>query len=574
MTRYPVKPLLLCLIAGVTFGCANDIPLRGGPEDETPPTLVSSDPPSQALNVETETITLTFDEKVKVEQLGGELIVTPRLEKTPSYTIKGETVTLKMESPLADSTTYVFNFRESIKDVTQGNPVEGLALSFSTGNFIDSMYVEGIVIDPYNNKVIEEATVGLYPLGDTVDLFTGQPYYFTETDAGGNFIIRNIRAGKYTIWAWEDENDNLKADARNESYAFITDTLDLNGDSIPPIQFIIQQLNTQEFKINNTQADRYYKINFNKPVTAYSVVPLYDGDSVPLNILNNEGKTLQFYNPGITDSTGIIVTVKDTLQQEIVDTLWVKFKESQRRPDSFEMTLDPGDKTQISSPSLVTFTFTKPVEAFNLDSLKWELDSLNIFQVKTEQPSWNINRTELSTQIHLPDSITVMKLDRVDSVTLDTTFVKEYMGGTIGMSIPRGTIVSIEQDTLKETTLSYSREDTTQLAIMGGIIDLPNAPTVFIELIKGGKIERTLSATTEYRFNRLKPGDYEMRVLVDENGDGEWRPGNILTNTPAEKVFYYQGVINLRANWERTDVNITMPENPITPKPTEQPSEE
>ncbi|MEL6537288.1 MAG: hypothetical protein AAFQ98_17840, partial [Bacteroidota bacterium] len=83
-----------------------------------------------------------------------------------------------------------------------------------------------------------------------------------------------------------------------------------------------------------------------------------------------------------------------------------------------------------------------------------------------------------------------------------------------------------------------------------------------------------IEATTEYRFGGITPGDYQLRVLVDENGDGQWLPGNILTNTPGEKVFYYPGGITLRANWERNDVNITLPENSIQTTPKTEQEEE
>lgn len=48
----------------------------------------------------------------------------------------------------------------------------------------------------------------------------------------------------------------------------------------------------------------------------------------------------------------------------------------------------------------------------------------------------------------------------------------------------------------------------------------------------------------------LKPGNYGMRIIRDENKNGKWDPGNFFTKKQPEKVIPYSAEIVLKAGWE------------------------
>ncbi|MFT4850676.1 MAG: hypothetical protein ACI83B_003235 [Sediminicola sp.] len=50
-------------------------------------------------------------------------------------------------------------------------------------------------------------------------------------------------------------------------------------------------------------------------------------------------------------------------------------------------------------------------------------------------------------------------------------------------------------------------------------------------------------------FTSLKPGEYSVRVFIDENNDGSWSPGNILLLKSPEPVINFNEYTDLRANW-------------------------
>ena len=74
---------------------------------------------------------------------------------------------------------------------------------------------------------------------------------------------------------------------------------------------------------------------------------------------------------------------------------------------------------------------------------------------------------------------------------------------------------------------------------------------VFQILDSKDKVVRTAAAKKEGTlFEYLKPDDYYMRAFVDENRNGKWDTGDLLTRRQPEKVFYNPKKLSLRANWD------------------------
>ena len=51
-------------------------------------------------------------------------------------------------------------------------------------------------------------------------------------------------------------------------------------------------------------------------------------------------------------------------------------------------------------------------------------------------------------------------------------------------------------------------------------------------------------------FEYLKPGDYYIRMFIDENGNGKWDTGDFTQKRQPEQVYYYPKKLSLKANWE------------------------
>src|SRR5688572_6814819 len=117
-------PLVFLISFILLASCARQSSPSGGPMDSIPPILVNSQPRHQALNVNSSTLELEFDEIVTLGNPKEQLIITPSVGKNYDIEVRSKKVLLTFEDPLQDSTTYTFNFREAIQDITEKNPAE------------------------------------------------------------------------------------------------------------------------------------------------------------------------------------------------------------------------------------------------------------------------------------------------------------------------------------------------------------------------------------------------------------------------------------------------------------------
>ncbi|HNB62825.1 MAG TPA: Ig-like domain-containing protein, partial [Saprospiraceae bacterium] len=127
------------LVAIVLSGCASLTSPNGGPKDKEPPILLNSTPKHKQIHVTATTIILNFNEPIKLNNPREEILISPSPGKGIEYKAKGNTVIITTKRPWRDSTTYNIQFRDGIQDLTEGNTPPDLNLSFSTGDYLDSM---------------------------------------------------------------------------------------------------------------------------------------------------------------------------------------------------------------------------------------------------------------------------------------------------------------------------------------------------------------------------------------------------------------------------------------------------
>jgi len=292
--------------------CANVSMPTGGPKDTIPPVLINSMPADNSINFNSNEIILNFNEAIQAQGLNQKLIVTPRLSEDIESKTKKTRVIIELNEELNDSTTYTFNFTDAIKDLTEGNVPPNLSLAFSTGNYIDSLSIAGRVYNLMTGLPIEEATVAIYKIGDTLDIFSGKPEYFSRTDTSGLFQIDNLKKDAYRIYAYLDENNNLINEPSKEKYGFLADTIipTFEPDSSEIIEIPIQHLDISEFRIiSNRPSGRYFDIQLSKPALDYKLSLFADStfiivpeDSAVTDSTINQVKSVTIYKQNEKDS--------------------------------------------------------------------------------------------------------------------------------------------------------------------------------------------------------------------------------------------------------------------------------
>ena len=234
-------PLTILSMVGL-MGCASVGSPGGGWYDETPPVLVKSDPGEGATGVSKRKITLRFDENVKLENASEKLTVSPPQIKSPTIMSNAKTVTIELQDTLIPNTTYTIDLGDAVQDNNEGNPLEGLSLTFSTGDHIDTMKVSGVVLNAEDLEPVTGAYVGIYKVYDDGRFVQGDSLHGADsiialypdsvfmlraferagkTDAYGRFTISGVAPGRYRAYAILDGNTNYMYDVTTEDVAFL-----------------------------------------------------------------------------------------------------------------------------------------------------------------------------------------------------------------------------------------------------------------------------------------------------------------------------------------------------------------
>ena len=131
--------------------------------DEDPPQVLAIKPSTDQVNVRPAKLSITFDEFVALKNPQQQLVISPPILTKPSFRIRGKSVQLEMDPTLyQDSTTYVFSFGKGIVDLHESNPAVDLKWAFSTGPAIDSLELNGQIVDRMTGDAKEGLRILLF----------------------------------------------------------------------------------------------------------------------------------------------------------------------------------------------------------------------------------------------------------------------------------------------------------------------------------------------------------------------------------------------------------------------------
>ncbi len=609
------KYISLLLILIVIYACATVQSPTGGEKDEKAPILYESNPKNQSTNFNGKEIKLFFNEWMKLEQINKELIITPREDIKYEATLKKQELIIELEEALNDSTTYTFNFRKALSDITEGNLWENPIIAFSTGDYLDSLKVEGTITNLFDQQPAKEFVVGLYNANsDTANLRQGKPVYFTTTDENGNYKMQNIKAGQYIVYTFADKNDNLINNSQSEPYGFYSDTLNL-VDSIAPLSILTYKRNEDTLQLKKySPVGKDFIVQYNKGLSNYKITNPNDTNQFIYTNNVEESKYLKIYKENFpeleyeTDSLELLIEVNDSINNYRKDTVFLKTRESRITNENIKIENKPKGKI-LSGEQEFIFQLNKPVYNINYDSIQLRLDTIPIKLFTKEELKFNFNKKEvkLNTIINekvvdqlidslknVSDSINNIK-DSVNNMTdtiavnndssqikkkdkpslmdqkddrqtnnrtgLDTENENVSRGNsnqstkayTLQIYTGKGAFIGIESDSTEVSTTSLQFKKAEDYGIIKG--NVKNIKSDFIiELISEKyELKDTLINNKDFQFNYVEPGKYRLRLIEDKNANGKWDAGNPLTLSPAENIYYLEEVITVKANWEVID---------------------
>ncbi len=227
--------LALALISG----CARVGMPSGGPEDSTPPEVVTTTPENGATWEKRDTrITIEFSEEMKRLSVEHGFSIEPAV-KLRNLRWDGATLVARPVTELPDSTTFVVRIAESALDY-HGVAIEApFVLMFSTGGTLDTGVISGAV--SMMGEGVPGATVWACRRSvSTVGGVVRSCRYATVTAADGTFRFVGVAASErpYVLLAFVDTNEDNVYSVREET-GLIADTaalIDVPGATAAGIQ--------------------------------------------------------------------------------------------------------------------------------------------------------------------------------------------------------------------------------------------------------------------------------------------------------------------------------------------------
>ena len=514
----------LVVLSLIFTQCANKGTASGGPKDELPPVIIKSIPENFSLNFDSKEISIYFDEYIKMKDLRKQLLISPYMDPEPEITPVGSAskyIKIKILDTLQPNTTYAFNFGESIADNNEGNIFPYYKYVFSTGTYIDSLTVSGVVTDALNKEVDDRIAVLLFEVDSTFTdsiLYKQKPKYIANTDSVSGFSLENVKEGTYLLAALKEENPNYTFQPKTDKIGYRKQLITVPSDTAYVLKMFKESID-YKFK-------RAKQVSFGKLAFGYEG----DGETMDIKLLSNvpEG-----YASIVTKETD-----KDTLNYWFrpkleIDSLIFEITHHQTIDTAVVKVKD------FKSDSLVFKSLSSTLklkESFQL-SATIPLDSMDVSKVRVMDKDSVFQNPK-------------MVLDRFSNI-VDFNFEKTEENNYSIEMLPGAftDFYGAQNDTLnfKVTTKLRSSYGDVRIEIRNGVYPL------IVELIdnKGIVIESSLSQeASPVDFNEVTPGIYFLRVIFDSNQNGVYDSGDYLKKIQPERVSYALEPVEVRAGWD------------------------
>ena len=517
-------PIVFLFLLSFT-DCAKKGRPSGGLRDTIAPVILRSAPENFTINFKNNEIRITFDEFIKLKDISKELIISPPLKYPPVITPLSVSKVLKIKilDTLKDNTTYSFNFGNSILDNNEGNLFPNYKYVFSTGSYIDSLTLKGTAVDALLPKTDFPTTVALYQVDQSYKdslVFLEKPTYITTTiNETNNFELSNLKQGTYQLIALKEQTRNYTFQPKTDKIGFYKDLITIPTDSLFELRLFKE---VPDFKPTRPKLESSNRISFGYEgkTDNYQITLLTQmEDDFQYQVLKQPGRdTLNFwFKPKVTKDSLVFVT-KNKLQ---IDTTTVRFRELYS--DSLRLTaindrlISLGDTLKLKANTPLVAINSEKISVVTKDSLAIDF----VAQINTKENAAQIVFDKQEEQLY--------------SITLRNGALTDYLSNTNDSIVYRQQVKPIADFASLNLTLDNADE-------------FP----LLIELIdeKFKVVKQTyLEANAPVFFKHINPGKYFIRLIVDQNKNKIWDPGNFLDKLAPERVVYYPSIIELRANW-------------------------
>ena len=530
LTAYSLQLAALSLLL---TACASIAPLEGGLKDETPPKVIEEkSTPNLQTNFFPKRIELTFDEWVMLEDVFNQVVISPPLQYRTDISLKGRTVIVKIDDKetLRAEATYTINFGTAVKDLTERNPADDLRFVFSTGDYIDSMTVEGVIVDAFTGDPVEKALFMLYDnLADSV-VRTEKPFYFGRTNKEGRFLIPNVRDDTLKGFALLDADLNYLFNQSKEKIGFPDDLIITSDSSARNIRIRLFE-EARPTRLLESEAAAYGRLKL-----TYSQTPLRfsaaASDTTIMLRTEYIGDSIRIWYDHTAAEPWSIIAQADTSKPDTIEIKTGPARANFLSAARLSVVAPaPASTTVIHPDNPAAIRFSQPVLTIDTTLISWWEDTLR----QPVHPVWSPDTAQLRTwNAALPWK---------EAVPYEIEALPGAFTDMFGIA---------NADTI---SLKWRIEPRKNFATLNLILEgmEPGAEYV-VYLLNSSKAEvlnRRVSGADDGRLTlaRLQPGQYSLRIIHDRNGNGKWDSGFYDTYLQPEETFHFP-LEQLRGNWE------------------------
>lgn len=493
------------------YSCANIVPPSGGPVDKLPPSVQKESPPSGTVNFSQKHIEICFDEFISISEVEKNVFISPSLKTKPSITVSGKClhIALDRNETLLANTTYTINFGSSIADLNESNKAFEYSYAFSTGSFIDTLYVGGLVTNSFTKQKVSGFTVGLYNHICDSCVEREKPLFYTKSIAGGVFKINRVKPGKYYVAGFKDENSNGMAD-KGELFAFTSNPIEV------------------------TDSNRIVSL------FAYTK-PLYAPGSIIDTVYKAKGETgLVFYKNPFVPLIKTTYPYRWTNRSDF-DTLFL-YSNTNTFTEPVEIIYP---QKNIIIPSFINNEKGVPSQWVNVSQKE------DTVLLSCSTPIASVKKDSISLK---KDSVQLsFKLIKKDSFSIALLPEKKLLPGTYVLSLGTGAVSDIFQSvSAKNVTYVVIKKPEDFGTIGLNLVNPKKTPVVLLLVDEKNEVYREIIAPVEgmIKLKDVLPGIYKLKIIFDTNKNGIWDGGDLNTAQQPERVVFLSTSFQVRPDWD------------------------
>ena len=486
-----------------------------------------SSPPQNSVLFNEDGFQVEFDELFVLDNVNAQLIVSPPMAEKPVVKAMKKKLTVKFDKEdLLENTTYSFSFGLAIKDYNEGNILKNFKYVFSTGTYIDSLSLNGEVIDAFTEEATDNVAVLMYrSLEDSMPL-TSLPNYFGITDELGHYTISNIKNGTYKMFALHDMNQNYIYDLPSERIAFLDEVIVLDSN-ISGVNFnLFSEANYNQFLLKS-EIEPYgrSKFIFNKTLNDIEIIlkdQVFEKEDY-VQKLYYERDTLVIWFPDYQDEFTLIL------------------KEDSTFSDTIDMKIEPVFSIDEMPPFIINPNLTGIVDLNKTLVLNFENP---IIQWKPE----HISLYEDSVQVEIKPYF-------IDSTKTSLLIPYQWKESSkYFLMVGLGSFVDFYEQKNDVFELKFGAQEASFYGQLNIQIDIGETIPPYIFQLLDAELniisEKIIDGNMVVSYDFLRPADYTYRLIQDLNQNGKWDPGDYDKKRQPEPVIYYPSLTNVRSNWE------------------------